>query len=306
MENLKGKFTVVNLGCIGDNDFNLPAHLCRSLTVVEIDAEGGAETTNKYHRKIVIQNPINDRPGKFTFRRNNFAGTCSLLEPLPGMVETYGLERYCQLLERMEWDCDTIPNLLKSNQVTTLDFLKTDVEGSDAAIIRSCSEYLGKTLFIQAELRFKPFYQTEPYFHEVVSMLSEYGYEVLDLLHIDRWKYKTPHWLSQVEGRAIWADFLFVLKPERLAGTFGDALPEAVAKQIILACMIGKRNYGEYLLLKFKTSLPPEWIVELEMLVKPKFPGFRRFAQSLRRTFRPIELLLKHQIGRSQHVSIRS
>jgi hypothetical protein len=69
--------------------------------------------------------------------------------------------------------------------------------------------------------------------------------------------------------------------------------------------MLGKKNYGEYLLHQFKNSLPGEWFLALEPLTRPRFPGFRGFFSSLRQVFRPVELFLKHQIGRSQFVAIR-
>ena len=41
--------------------------------------------------------------------------------------------------------------------------------------------------------------------------------------------------------------------------------------------MLGKKNYGEYLLHKFKDSLPENWLRELEPLTRPSFPGARPF-----------------------------
>jgi len=160
-------------------------------------------------------------------------------------------------------------------------------------------------LAFQAELRFDPFYETEPGFHETVSLLAANGYEVLDILHIDRWKYRTSHWKTQLEGRAIWADFLFFLKPEKLTANFGAAAPLAVAKQIILACMLGKKNYGEFLLQQFDAVLPEEWKVELRLIVKPRCLNLVQLRKSLRRQFMPLELFLKHRINRSRHVSVR-
>jgi hypothetical protein len=302
---LKDQFTIVNLGCIGDADFLLPRPLLKALTIVEIDAEGGAVTGDRYHKKIIIQKPISGRPGKHVFRRNTFAGTCSLLEPLPGAVEMWGMEDYCRLIERTEIECETIPQLLASHSLKTLDFLKTDIEGLDPEIIRSCESFLGQTLFIQCELRFRPFYQSEPYFQDTVNRLAQHGYEVLDILHIDRWRYKTPNRPFQAQGRAVWADFLFVLSPEKLAANFGEKLPEAVAKQIILACMLGKKNYGEYLLQRFKTSLPENWVRELEPLTRPAFPGVRPFLASLHRLMRPLEIFLRHRVKRSEFVAVR-
>jgi FkbM family methyltransferase len=302
---LKDNFTIVNLGCIGDQDFVLPARILKAITLVEIDAEGGAVTSERYHRKISIKQPIAGKKGRYVFHRNNFAGTCSLLEPLPGIVESFGMENYCRVVDRMEMDCDTLPNLLRTQQIKTLDFLKTDIEGLDYEVIRSCEEFLGKTHFIQCELRFRPFYQAEPYFHETVNLLARHGYEVLDIAHIDRWKYKTARRPFQVQGRAQWADFLFVLQPERLAETFGNELPLAIAKQVVLACMLGKKNYAEYLLDKFKEAVPADWRQELLAMTVPRFPGIQPFLTSLRRSFFSIELFLKHRIGKSEFVAIR-
>lgn len=302
---LKDNFTIFNLGCIGDTDFRLPRNIINALTVIEVDAEGGAQTKSMYHRKIQITAPIAGVPGKHKFIRNNFAGTCSLLRPRPGKVQAFGMQQYFQEVETIEMDCETIPDLLRREKIATLDFLKTDVEGLDSAIIRSCQDFLGKTLCVQCELRFSPFYETEPCFHETVSFLADQGYEVLDIIHIDRWKYETAHWKWQLEGRALWADFLFVLKPEKLAENFGEDLPLAVAKQIILCCMLGKKNYAEHLLQQFDKNLPETWKTELHAMTRPRWPNLNQIHQSLRRYFMPLELFLKHRINRSRHVSTR-
>lgn len=305
-EALAGKFITANLGCIGDIDSGLPERFERTLTVVEIDAAGGAYTKSNYYRKICIDQPIGGRAGKQVFHRNTFAGTCSLLKPREGKVQQYGFERYCQLVGDVEVECETLPTLLKRQGIAGLDHLKTDLEGLDFAIIQSCEEYLGKTLLIQSELRFDPFYETEVPFHEVVTYLAQHGYEVLDILHVDRWKYRTPHWNTQIEGRAVWGDFLFVLRPDKLAENFGADLPLAVAKLVILSSMVNKKNYGEYLLGRFASSLPSGWAEELAPLVQPRPPGLRQFLRTLRRVCMPLELFLKHRINRSRHVSIRS
>jgi FkbM family methyltransferase len=302
---LAENFTVANLGCIGDEDFSLPPKFLKSLTVIEVDAEGGARTRNPYHRKIQITAPINATAGKHPFIRYTFAGTCSLLRPRSGKVEEFAMQQYFEEVLADETECETLPDLLQRNQVATLDFLKTDVEGLDSAIIRSCEKFLGQTLCLQAELRFNPFYETEPPFHETVSFLAVHGYEVLDILHIDRWKYCMPNWKRQLQGRAVWADFLFFLKPEKISANFGEAAPLAVAKQIILATMLGKKNYGEFLLQRFGAILPAHWKKELQMLVQPRWPNLTQARQSFRRIFMPLELFLKHRINRSRHVSIR-
>ena len=220
---LTGNFIIANLGCIGDTDYHLPPQIVKCLTVIEVDAAGAAKTRSPYHKKLVIDRPISGAAGKFTFVRNSFAGSSSLLRPRNGIVEAYGMERYFRVAGTEEVECETLPILLRRSGLGGLDFLKTDVEGLDAAIIRSCQDFLGRTLALQCELRFEPFYETEPCFHEVASLLAGHGYEVLDITFIDRWKHKTPHREAQLEGRAVWGDFLFFLKPDQLLANFGES-----------------------------------------------------------------------------------
>jgi FkbM family methyltransferase len=302
---LQGNFTFVNLGCIGDVDLPLPKSFRRMLTIVEADPEEGANTQHEYFRKVTVTRPVAGQAGKRQFRHTNFAGTCSLLAPKPGSSESFGMENYTRLLKLIEFDCTTIPDILRENNLPTLDFLKTDIEGLDSEIIKSCREFLGRTLFIQCELRFRPYYEGEPYFHETVNLLAEHGYEVLDLVHIDRWKYRTANRNYQLEGRAEWADFLFVLKPEALEEHFGKDIAPALAKQIILSAMMGKKNYGEFLLEKFQDKLPHDWREQLKPLLRPAFPNRHQIYTSMRRWFRPLELLLKHRIGKSEFVAIK-
>lgn len=303
---LRDNFTIVSLGCIGDEDYVLPRDIKRLMTVVEADAQGGAQTGSDYRRKIVISKPIAEKPGPRKFVRHSFAGTCSLLPPRPDMVNAYAMHRYCDSVEQIATECETIPMLLEREKIRSLDFLKTDIEGLDAAIIRSCESYLGRTLCIQAELRFEAYYEGEPEFHETTSYLAGFGYEVVDLLHIDRWKYKTRHWKTQLEGRSVWADFLFFLKPECIAKGFdASEQPTAIAKHIILAAMLGKKNYAEHVLERFANVVPNEWHQDLRRVVRPGFPSTSRMRNALRRLFMPVELFLKHRINRSCHVSLR-
>lgn len=304
-ESLKNQFTIFNLGCIGDADYQLPRNIVGAMTVIEADAEGRARTRSRYYRKIQITTPIAGAAGKRPFFRNTFAGTCSLLRPRPGKVQEFGMEQYFDGIGASEMECETIPELLRREGISTLDFLKTDVEGLDSDIIRSCEKFFGHCLGFQAELRFDPFYQSEPYFHETVSLLANHGYEVLDIVHIDRWKYRTSHWKWQLAGRAIWADFIFFLKPDRLVANFGEEAPLAVCKQVILACMLGKKNYGEWLLQRFDKIVPLEWKQELQPLVRPRLLTLTQLRQLVRRQLMPLELFLKHRINRSRHVSIR-
>jgi FkbM family methyltransferase len=302
---LRNNFTIVNLGCLRDEDLRTPDSFKKVITLMEIDAFGESIAQAKYHRRVSIKQPISGLVGKRIFRRNSLAGTSSLLNPEPELVKAYALEkRYWKIVEKTEVECETLPNLIAANGINSFDFLKTDLEGLDFEIIKSCEQWLGKIQVIQAELRFEPLYETERPFHEVVSYLAGFGYEVLDIMHMDRWVYDTAHRFSQFEGRAMHADFLFVLKPSLLTAASPEKNAESIAKQILLLSMLGKKNYAEYLLERFQTALPAEWLPELEKAVA-RFAGFKFLADELRQFLHPFEFFLRHMIGRSEHSSVK-
>jgi hypothetical protein len=121
---------------------------------------------------------------------------------------------------------------------------------------------LPKILAVQCELRFQPFFSGEPHFHQTASYLVENDFELIDLKP-EFWKPATAHQKEHRDGRVVWANCLFVRKPELVSD------PVSQAKQIIIASMLNRRCYAEYLCERYQSTLPAEWKAELEQLVVP-------------------------------------
>ncbi|MCH9651262.1 MAG: FkbM family methyltransferase [Deltaproteobacteria bacterium] len=298
LDALRGDFVAVNLGCAGDPDPCLPAPWRRILTVVEVDASEGSETTSRFHRRIALRGAVAGTAGRHPFRRNTFSASSSLRPPRAGLIEAYGMERYYQVAEVSEVECRTLPDVLADAGVARVDFLKTDLEGMDFEVLRTMVPRFGDILAIQAELRFEPFYEGEPHFHEVVSYLAEHGFQLLDL-KVERWKFRTRRRRRQRQGHAVWADVVFLREAERIAQK-----PRLLAKQIALARMLGKKNRAEYLLEQHGANLPEAWQRDLDRLICSRCRGVGRAWRGGKRWLHPWLLWLKHRIGRSEHVAI--
>jgi FkbM family methyltransferase len=299
---LRGNFVVTNLGCVGDPDSPLPDDLLGAMTLIEIDAAAAAQTSHRYHRKISVQQVVAGKPGKATFRLNTFIGSSSLLAMKPELVRDYGMEPYSQLDRAIEVDCITIPQLLEANGLKNLDVLKTDLEGLDFAVVQSCEALLPKMLCIQSEIRFQPFYETEPHFDEFVGYLRRHGFELTGL-YVERWKYRTPGRFWQTRGRPVWGDGQFFLAPERVLAMPENERALAAAKQIIIAVMLHHPNLGEYLLEKYRGVLPTSWQPQLTAIVQRRLPRLGDILRRLRHFFLPVEFRLRQLLGRSQHVA---
>jgi hypothetical protein len=268
-QTLHGNFVVVNLGSGSDRDYLIPDRLKRLMTVVEVDAadESGIQA-HYYFKRISLKKGIAPQAGRYSFRLNKFVGCSSILSPKIELIRRYGLEKYYEVERLIEIDCETLPSVLERLDLPRVDFLKTDLEGLDYPVIKSCEPLLDKMLAIQCELRFEPFYEGEPFFHEVCAFLYSRDFELIDLKP-QHWMPNTTHRRKHRDGRIVWADCLFLRNLERTVDGGTREFTVSLAKQIIICSFLGLKSYGEFLLERYEPQLDAHWVPELEPLVQP-------------------------------------
>ena len=256
-------FVFVNLGAGGDADYQLPADLQRTITLLELDAgDVAARTSEAFAAKISLRSVVAGSAGPRLFRRRAFWGASSLLESRPEVVAAFGLAHLDRVVETQAVEAVTLPELLRQHQIETVDFLKTDLEGLDFEVIRSCADLLPRLLALQCELRFTPYFQDEPRFPEVAHYLHAHGFELMRLLP-EYWKHHTPHRADHVDGQLIWADCVFLKRPDCLPAELLQAPALALAKLILLAGMLEHRSYAEWLFERYRPALAADWLPAL-------------------------------------------
>jgi hypothetical protein len=255
---------LANLGASDDRGHEMPRPIRRLMTVVELDAVVGSHVAETHYGKLIrIPKGIAPTRGMGQFRVGRFHGCSSLLKARQDLVRAYGLERFQALVEEKTLEMTTVQDILQDNGLSRLDVLKTDLEGMDFDIIRSCGPLLDQVLVLQAELRFQPYFEGEPHFHEVVAFLAGRGFELVGLKP-EYWKYKTAHRDHQRKGRAVWADAVFFKSVEHVQ----PMPPAALARQIILAIALGHDNYAQMLLETHGHPLPPDVQAGLDALIR--------------------------------------
>ena len=222
------------VGSSGDV-LKLPRGLADKVKVLSVDAVapglGGPFTA--------IQQIVAPEARKVTFVERAFAGCSSIAQPRPGLVKAYGLEALYREKNRWEVQSTSLGDLALRHRVDRWHWIKTDLEGLDFEVVKSLGDGVRRTLVLQMELRFEPFYEGEPRFHTVAGYLEDYGFELLDLA-IERWRYVTPNRLLPTKGRATYCDAMFV-RPDP-AGPIADILVQA-----LILGILGYLNYAEYL-----------------------------------------------------------
>ena len=272
LSRLKGDFVVLDLGAAHRAGLlrELPG-LAGAVTLVEVDALlGEAPPKATEGNRIRLKRAVAGTRGKRVFKQRKYPECSSFLEPIPELVQAYGLQDYFVEAGAIELECETITELLGEHGIKRVDLFKTDLEGVDFEVLASAPQLVEQALCVQCELRFQPFYEGEPCFHEVAGYLAGLGFELI-CVRPGVWKYATPNRRLQRDGRTVWADAIFFLKPISVRERFGQETWKCFAKQVILARLLGLGNFAEHLQRQAGAEFPEPVRKELARLVQPRF-----------------------------------
>ena len=101
-------------------------------------------------------------------------GMTSLLEPDFEVLDHFhGFSEWAKVLRREPVATRRLDDI---QEVTDIDFLKLDVQGSELSVLQGAPEKLKRTLFVQTEVQFIPFYKQQPLFAELDQHLREAGF----------------------------------------------------------------------------------------------------------------------------------
>ena len=270
VEKLKGQFVLLDLGSSSAKDNKLLNSFSKALTIIELDALSTGDTqAHNYYRSIKLKkgvSPTNET--KPFFERASFYCS-SFLTTKDEMVKMYGQEDITRIVNTIELECITVPEILESEQIGKVDFFKTDLEGLDFEIIKSAKEYVKRALVLQTELRFQPYSIGEPYFFEVCEYVYNLNFELIKLSP-ETWKYKTKNQHLLRDGRIVWGDFVFFRKLNIGDYANEEQFSSDILKQILVAKSLELSSHAEYLFEQYSAYFSTEIRSELAHILKPK------------------------------------
>lgn len=113
-----------------------------------------------------------------------------------------------EVIRSIRVNCDTLDNILKTNDLQDVDFLKIDTQGSELQILQGASEILQKSIFgVDIEVEFSQLYENQPLFADVDIYLRDLGFSLFDinLARLKRKKYNNVY----SKGQVLWAHALY-------------------------------------------------------------------------------------------------
>jgi hypothetical protein len=78
--------------------------------------------------------------------------------------------------QELEVDCISLAQFVQEENLSRIDFLKLDTQGSELDILRGGGDFLREISIIKCEVMFVQLYEGQPLFDEVVGTLASYGF----------------------------------------------------------------------------------------------------------------------------------
>ncbi|MGU3558540.1 tetratricopeptide repeat protein [Methylobacterium radiotolerans] len=265
---LDGFLNMADFGSSGEAIVRVPSEIASAIHFISLDALSVGSNRSKFGRYSPINCVIAPTAGDYEFREKHFIYASSLLEAKQEILEAFGLQELARVKAVHKVKAKRMSDALDEVGVSGLDYFKSDLEGIDGLVLRDARQHIAGAAVVQAELRFMPAYEGEPYFDETVAYMRGQDFEVLHLTN-ENWRYATPHRDHVARGRTVFADTVFVKNIDAYLSLHGHTT-EAVARYCLACGVSGNANYAEFILEKHKDLVPGELGTALVNYLIPK------------------------------------
>tara|TARA_A100001015_G_scaffold319501_1_gene442562 strand:+ start:1116 stop:2102 length:987 start_codon:yes stop_codon:yes gene_type:complete len=219
MKSLLGdtKLSLADVGAAGGLDKRW--HFLRPTNLTEIlfepDPASFKELQNKsLPNTLVFNAALADSKKEVILNICKWRQVSSIYEPNFELINKYPDASRFEIEERIPLKADSLSNLLYSKNVSALDFIKIDTQGSELEILRGAGDLLRSVIGVEVEVEFVELYKGQPLFQEVNSYISNWGMSLVDLKRTF-WKRESLYQNTR-KGQLIYADALYLREPEAL------------------------------------------------------------------------------------------
>ena len=149
--------------------------------------------------------------GPATFHETNWAPTGSLYPPNSRLLEKF--QNLAEVVTPVASHAVTTTRLDDITEISDIDFIKIDVQGSELVVFQNASRVLSSAVLIQTEVEFVELYRGQPMFADVDTFLRANGFQFHTLNGFSGRAFKPLVANGDVNSafrQALWSDAVYV------------------------------------------------------------------------------------------------
>lgn len=140
--------------------------------------------------------------------------TSSIFKPNREFLDKFPEEERFDILDEVKIECDTLDNQLLSNNISEVDFIKIDTQGSELFILQGAEKTIEESVFgLEIEVEFVEIYQNQPLFADVDSFIRRQDFQLFDIKR-NYWKRSIGQNYHKKGGQLIFGDALYLRSAE--------------------------------------------------------------------------------------------
>ena len=180
----KNKIIALDVGAQGgfNSDTFFPKrydHFFEEILIEPIDSEAEKIISKKF---IINKGLWSKKTKKKLYILENRLGSSSMYEPNINSFDLHNIneKKYdnYKVTRSIEVECDTLANQLTELNINNLDYLKIDTQGAELEILKGLGNF--RPLLIKIEAHFFSMYKNAPSWHELINLLYELNYVLID------------------------------------------------------------------------------------------------------------------------------
>ena len=222
---------------------------------------------NKSDNSVIINAALAESQKIVDFNICKKQEVSSVYKPNLNLLNKYDEVQRFEVERTVSIEADSLNNLLKTESIYDIDFIKIDTQGSELDILRGATDYFENIIGLEVEVEFVQLYHEQPLFTEVNSFIESKGFSLVDLRRA-YWKRKRKNY-SDNKGQLIFADALYFKEPEKII-SISDLNQEKIIRSIYVYLTYGYLDFARVLfeLAKKDSLLTKEFEIGVKDLLR--------------------------------------
>ena len=150
----------------------------------------------------------------FYLTRKQENSSCYL--PNRELLDRFPKPNRFDVIEETTLKCRALDEFLHEENLSDVDFVKLDTQGSELKILQGATSILEQSVFgLEIEVCFNELYKSAPLFSDIDLFVRQFGFDLIDLRTVS-WKRTVGADVGNSKGQLVFADALYFLQPQIL------------------------------------------------------------------------------------------